>query len=104
MRVEFAVLDRGGEVAPLGQRLPWRRRRIHWRRPVAGIGRQERVRRDEFRILPAGPDMHRVVRILVKEPERGVVDVAAAEIPEVVEAQDLIDVLGGRIVIVDDAG
>ena len=49
----------------------------------------------------AGPDVHGVVRILIEEAERVVVEAAAAEIAEGAQAQDLLDVVGGRVVIMD---
>jgi hypothetical protein len=98
--VELAVLYRDREVAhhaefgiaPIGGVCL---------RLVADISGLERVRGLEFRVLPAGPDMHGVVRVLVEIPERRVVDVAAAKIAEVVDAEDLLHVLGGRVVVVD---
>src|SRR6267378_159206 len=98
--MELSVLDGGGEVASFGERLARRRQRVCRRRFVANIGGQKRTGA-ELWVLPAGPDMHRVVRVLVEKPERGVVDIASAEISEVVEAQDLINVLSGRIMIMD---
>ena len=102
--MEFAVLDGGGKVATRRELLAVVGRggggRHRWR--AADISRQE-VRRGigVFRVLPARPDVHRVVRILVEIAERGIVDVAAAEIPEVVEAQDLLHVLRSRVMIMD---
>src|SRR5260370_42581841 len=51
----------------------------------------------EFRVHAAGPDVHRVMRVLVEEAEGGVVDAAAAKIAEVVEAENLRHVAGGRL-------
>ncbi len=80
---------------------PRMQRRAGRRGLLAGVNGRLCLRRHGIGIFPAGPDVHRVVRVLVDEPERGVVDIAAAEIAEIIEAEDLLDVLGRGVVVLD---
>jgi hypothetical protein len=45
--------------------------------------------------------MHRVVGVLVEKTERGIINIPATKISEILEAQDLVDVFGGRVMIMD---
>jgi len=53
------------------------------------------------RVHAAGPQVHRVVRVLVQKTEGIVVQAAAAEVAKAAQAQDLLDVLRLRIVVME---
>src|SRR5262245_20083270 len=52
-------------------------------------------------VLASGPDVDGVVRILIQEPKRVIVEAAATEISEGSQAQNLFDIIGGWVVIMD---
>src|SRR6185437_2766852 len=52
-------------------------------------------------ILTTSPDVHGVMRVLIQETKRRVIDATTTEVTEIIEREDFVDILGGRIVIMD---